>query len=239
VILVLIAAGLLGGSSLLALTAFLYLGSLHLVDLHLGEAAGLLLDAGLCLLFFVQHSGMVRQGYRRRLARFVDPAYHPALYSITSGLALLVLLVLWQGSDHTLAAPGGVVRWLLRAAFVFSIAGFLWGMRAVGPVDTFGIRSGLEARRGGRPPDVPFTVRGPYRWVRHPLYLFSLVMIWSCPDLTADRLLFNVLWTVWIVVGTILEERDLVATFGEEYRDYQRRVPMLLPIRLGPFRSPW
>jgi protein-S-isoprenylcysteine O-methyltransferase Ste14 len=56
-----------------------------------------------------------------------------------------------------------------------------------------------------------------------------LVLIWASPELTADRLLFNVLWTAWIVVGTILEETDLVADFGDVYRDYQRKVPMLIP----------
>jgi protein-S-isoprenylcysteine O-methyltransferase Ste14 len=72
-------------------------------------------------------------------------------------------------------------------------------------------------------------MRGAYRWVRHPLYFFSLVMIWSFPDLTADRILFNVSWTAWIVVGTYLEERDLAREFGDAYRDYQRRVPMWVP----------
>jgi protein-S-isoprenylcysteine O-methyltransferase Ste14 len=79
---------------------------------------------------------------------------------------------------------------------------------------------------------MPFTVRGPYRWVRHPLYFFCLLMIWSCPDLSLDRLLHNVLWTAWIVVGSVLEERDLVASFGEEYSNYKREVPMLIPWRI-------
>ena len=74
-------------------------------------------------------------------------------------------------------------------------------------------------------------VRGPYRWVRHPLYSATLLMIWSYPVLTADRLLFNVLFTIWILVGTMLEERDLVADYGEDYQNYQRRVPMLIPYR--------
>jgi len=74
-------------------------------------------------------------------------------------------------------------------------------------------------------------VRGPYRWVWHPLYLCVLVLIWASLELTADRLLFNVLWTAWMVVGAILEERDLLADFGEVYRDYQRKVPMLIPWR--------
>ena len=55
------------------------------------------------------------------------------------------------------------------------------------------------------------------------------MLIWSSPDLTLDRLLFNVLFTTWIVIGTLLEERDLVAEFNEAYRDYQRNVPMLIP----------
>jgi len=56
-------------------------------------------------------------------------------------------------------------------------------------------------------------------------------MIWSYPDLTADRLLFNVLWSAWIAVGTLLEERDLTVTLGQQYKDYQSRVPMLIPCR--------
>ncbi|MEJ2718947.1 MAG: hypothetical protein P8182_17760 [Deltaproteobacteria bacterium] len=70
--------------------------------------------------------------------------------------------------------------------------------------------------------------------MRHPLYFACILLIWSSPDLTADRLLFNILWTVWIVIGTVLEERDLVASFGEAYRDYQRNVPMLIPYRIRP-----
>jgi len=75
-------------------------------------------------------------------------------------------------------------------------------------------------------------VQGAYRWVRHPLYYVVLLMIWSYPVLTVDRLLFNVLWTTWIVIGARLEERDLAAEFGDDYREYQRNVPMLLPTRI-------
>ena len=64
------------------------------------------------------------------------------------------------------------------------------------------------------------------------MYLVVLLMIWGYPELTIDRLLFNVLWTLWIVVGTVLEERDLCDEFGDDYREYQRSVPMLVPLRL-------
>lgn len=76
-----------------------------------------------------------------------------------------------------------------------------------------------------------FVIRGPYLWVRHPLYFFVLILVWSFPDISLDRLLFNVLWTLWIVFGTHLEEKDLLAKFGEPYRQYQKAVPMLFPWR--------
>ena len=74
--------------------------------------------------------------------------------------------------------------------------------------------------------------KGPYRWVRHPLYLFLIVIIWSCPVLTFDRLIFNIMWTFWIVIGTYLEDRDLHREFGSQYLEYSSRVPMLVPYRI-------
>ncbi|UCE61419.1 MAG: isoprenylcysteine carboxylmethyltransferase family protein [Phycisphaerales bacterium] len=228
-------AWLIGSVSLVAFfVPFLFAGSLNLVDLALGETAKLAWDVLLCLVFFLQHSGMIRRSYRQWSGRFIPQQYDGATYTIASGVALLLLVVLWQESAHILAAPGGILRWLLRTIYFLSIAGFAWGMLALGSFDAFGVRPIIDRLRGTESPPMPFTLRGPYRWVRHPLYSFSLLMIWACPDLTADRLLFNVLWTVWIIVGTVLEERDLVSAFGETYRDYQGKVPMLIPHNLRP-----
>jgi protein-S-isoprenylcysteine O-methyltransferase Ste14 len=121
---------------------------------------------------------------------------------------------------------------LARAAFFASIAGIVWSSRSLGSFDTFGFRPVLYRLRGKTLPAPRLIVRGPYRWVRHPIYLFSILMIWSTPDLSADRLLFNALWTVWILIGTLLEERDLTAELGEAYRQYQREVPMLVSLRV-------
>jgi protein-S-isoprenylcysteine O-methyltransferase Ste14 len=109
------------------------------------------------------------------------------------------------------------------------IVGIGWGVKALKSFDPYGltpIRDNLQDR-----PHKPqkFSIHGPYLWVRHPLYFFVLVLVWACPDLTLDRLIFNILWSVWIIVGTFLEEKDLVLEFGDDYRKYQRRVPMLIP----------
>jgi protein-S-isoprenylcysteine O-methyltransferase Ste14 len=114
------------------------------------------------------------------------------------------------------------------------MAGMAWGARALQSFDPMGLSAFRAHVRGKQSPPQHLVIRGPYLWVRHPLYLFSILLIWACPDVTADRLLFNVLWTAWIYVGSILEEADLVAEFGETYRDYRRRVPRLVPWRVPP-----
>jgi protein-S-isoprenylcysteine O-methyltransferase Ste14 len=78
-----------------------------------------------------------------------------------------------------------------------------------------------------------FVVRGPYRWVHQPLYFCILELFWAPPEVTADRILFNVLWTTWIWLASRHEKDDLMVDFGDSYRDYRRKVPMLIPWR-GP-----
>ena len=219
-----------GVGSLIVFTVFLYTGSFHVMDLGLGIVGALVLDACLCLVFFLQHSGMIRKGARRWMLHVVPEQYLGAVFSVVSGITLLALVLLWQETAVVLASADGFYRWSLRAVFFLAIVGQVWGIRSLKSADLFGTES-VRRRSGSTSSPAPMVVRGVYRWVRHPLYLTTLLMIWSFPDLTADRLLFNILFTAWIIVGTVLEERDLVADFGDDYRRYQRRVPMLIPFR--------
>jgi protein-S-isoprenylcysteine O-methyltransferase Ste14 len=222
-----------GAISLIAFMIFLYKGSLNLVSLKLSHPAALGLNIFLSLAFFIQHSIMIRRSFRSWLSNFIKTQYYGAVYTIASGVFLLIVVVFWQKSDYLLASPQGILRWLLRLIFLLSLGGFYWGVKALGSFDGFGIAPIKRQLRGKKPtPTMPLAIRGPYKWVRHPLYFFCLLLIWSCPELTADRLLFNILWTAWIIVGTILEERDLVADFGDTYRAYQRSVPMIIPWRI-------
>ncbi|MGD0021977.1 MAG: isoprenylcysteine carboxylmethyltransferase family protein [Smithellaceae bacterium] len=228
---------ILGGGSLIAFAVFLYAGRLDLINLGLDEPQALLFNAGLSLAFFIQHSGMVRRSFRQFLFRFSPEAYSSAIYSSASGIFLFLVVIFWQGTSVLLEAQG-TIRLILRVIFILPVAGFFWGVKALGFFDPFGIKGVLDYGRDRKPQPGAFRVRGPYRWVRHPLYLFVLVMIWSSPNLTKDRLLFNILWSAWIIVGTLLEERDLVEQFGGAYRDYQQKVPMLFPFKFIKKESP-
>ena len=186
------------------------LGALRIVRPDLGPTTVLLWDTALSLLFFVQHSGMLRRGFRARLARFIPPWAYPAIYTIASGVALAAVVFLWQPTGRHLLVLDGLPLRVAQTGSLIGIALFLWGGLALRGFDLFGL-SPIRAYLSGRPERRPvFIIRGPYRWVRHPLYSAILLLIWCCPDLTLDRLLFNILWTGWIWIGTRLEEADLV-----------------------------
>jgi len=230
-------ARILVGMSLLLFMIFLFLGSFNLLDLRFNESGILWFDAGLSLLFFIQHSGMIRKPFRRWLVRFISEDYAGAIYAIVSGIVLLLVILLWQTSTQTIITTSGLHRWSLRAVSILSLLGFYWAIKALRFFDPFGLRPIFNRLRGRNPKPMPIAVAGPYHWVRHPLYFFMILMIWSCPDLTRDRLLFNLLWTVWIVIGSYFEEIDLVVEFGDTYRKYQTRVPMLVPLLKWPKRG--
>jgi hypothetical protein len=225
-------AYVLGSVSLLLLAAFLFLGSFHFIRFGFNPTVALAWDALLSAAFFLQHSSMVRRPFRQRLELLVAEPFHGMIYTIASGAVLVLCLVLWQRTGEPIVLLEGPLGWLLRALFLLAMLGFAWGTRALGSFDAFGLKPALASLRGTQPGHVPFVIAGPYRWVRHPLYFFALVLFWSCPVITPDRLLFNVLWTAWVVLATVLEERDLVSHFGEPYLRYQREVPMILPWRV-------
>ena len=230
----LITAAVVGYASYAAFMVFLYAGSLDWIRLDLSEVEKGILNTILCLLFFPQHSGMIRRSFRRWLANFIPAQYQGAIYTLASGACLLIAVSFWQGSDTILFEANVLIRGFLRGFFVLSMLGMVWGLLALRSVDIFGLSPVLK-RSNAQPIHVNhLTIRGPYRWVRHPLYLFMIILFWSAPLLTMDRLLFNTLWTIWVVAATVMEERDLTDDFGEAYRDYQEKVPMLVPKGFRP-----
>ena len=227
-------AYLLGCGSLGLFGLFLWRGPFPLRNLNLPISQILCFDALLAIAFFVQHSGMLRRSFRARLARWCPDYYQPVLYAIASGVVLLLLPLLWQPTPLDLLTLRGPGRWFARGVFFVAMAVMIWAFGSLRHFDPLGVGPLVAHLRHKTAPAAPLTIRGPYRWVRHPIYSSFLLMVWASPEVTADRLLFNVLWSVWMVIAARLEERDLAAHFGEAYRQYQRSVPMLMPRRLRP-----
>jgi hypothetical protein len=229
---VLILSATIGISALIAFTIFLFTGPWKILILYKDTRTVLAFDLCLSMVFFAQHSGMIRHSFQAWFGKFAPKYYHGATFSIASGICLYCIIFFWQASEQMLVTANDTFRPGMRALFFAALGGIIWSNLVLHSFDIFGLRAIRCHLRGKAQPAASFMERGPYRWVRHPQYFCILVMIWSQPDLTADRLLFNVLWSTWITAGTILEERDLTATIGQQYQEYQSRVPMLIPSRI-------
>ena len=189
----------------------------------------LLIDLGLLALFAVQHSVMARPAFKRAWTRIVPPAVERSTYVLASSLALLLLFWLWRplgGVVWDLHSPLG--RTLMHAAFAFGWLLVLVTTFLINHFDLFGLRQVWLHLRGRPYEPLRFTTPGPYRLVRHPLYVGWLFAFWATPTMTVTHLLFAVMTTAYILVAIRLEERDLLDAHPG-YAEYQRRVPMLIP----------
>jgi methanethiol S-methyltransferase len=190
----------------------------------------LLADLVLMSIFAVQHSGMARQGFKRLFARFASPVIERSSYVLSASLTLALLFWQWQPITNlvwnietpwlaNLATAGGFLGWLIVLYSTFLISHF----------ELFGLTQVVTHFAGRLTAPIRFKTPGLYRMIRHPIYLGFIIAFWSAPTMTVGHLLFAAVTTAYIFVGIYLEERDLVALFGEEYRRYRARVAMLLP----------
>jgi protein-S-isoprenylcysteine O-methyltransferase Ste14 len=190
----------------------------------------LLVNLGLLTLFALQHSVMARPAFKRVWKRVVGEAAERSTYVLASSLALLLLFWQWR-------SMGGVVwrvedpaaQFVLYAIFASGWLIVLTSTFLINHFDLFGLRQVWFHLRGRPYEPIAFRTPGPYRWVRHPLYVGWLLAFWATPTMTVAHLVFALATTGYILTAIQFEERDLEDVFGDEYRSYRERVPMLIP----------
>ena len=178
--------------------------------------AAVAIDAGLFGVFALHHSLFARRSVKTHLARVLPERLLRSFYVWTASLLLLWVLALWRPAAGDVYAATG---WLAAAHAAVQLSGF-WliaqSVARIDPLELAGIRpaSGSEALQ----------VAGPYRWVRHPLYLGWMLVVFGAAHMTGDRLAFAAISTAYLIVAIPWEERSLLRLFGEPYARYQRRV---------------
>jgi protein-S-isoprenylcysteine O-methyltransferase Ste14 len=192
----------------------------------------LIINLGLMGLFAVQHSVMARKEFKRWWTQFVPVSVERATYVLFASLTLALLLWQWRPIPTVvwqIANPG-----LATSVTVLSFVGWtvvLTSTFLINHFELFGLQQVATNLLGQDMPAPRFRTPLYYKFVRHPIYLGFIIAFWSAPTMTLGHLLFAAVTTAYIVIGATLEERDLIAVFGNEYRDYRKRVAMLIPWR--------
>jgi methanethiol S-methyltransferase len=200
-------------------------------------AAAVAVNLLLMSLFAVQHSVMARPAFKRLWTCIVPKPIERSTYVLASCLVTIVLMWQWQGIDR--------IAWDVQNP---QLRMLMWGLFAAGwllvPIvsllinhfDLFGTRQVWLYLRGREYTPLEFRVPLFYKHVRHPLYLGWALAFWATPTMTVGHLMFAGVLTLYMVGAAVIEERDLISHFGEQYREYRRRVPMFVP-RFGKMRE--
>ena len=194
----------------------------------IGEA--LITDLLLLGLFAIQHSVMARKEFKRWWTQFVPASVERSTYVLFSSLLLILMFwqwraiptVVWQVTNQSLA----------QALLGLSLAGWLivlLGTFLINHFELFGLHQITNNLTRRSMPAPQFKTPFFYKVVRHPIYVGFLIAFWTTPIMTTGHLLFSAMTTGYIIIGTLLEERDLIATFGDDYRHYRKRVSMFIP----------
>jgi len=197
---------------------------------RMNTGSALLIDLALLGIFAVQHSLMARPFFKRWFTRFIPEPAERSTYVLFSSAALIALFVFWQ--------PLGGVVWSVESALGQAL---LYGTFFAGWVlvlvssflinhfDLFGLRQVWLQLVGRQYTHLRFGTPGPYKLIRHPLYLGWFLAFWATPTMTATHLLFAFMTTAYILIAIQFEEHDLVDALGDDYRRYRERVPMIIP----------
>lgn len=177
------------------------------------------------LLASIGFKNFLRQTFGEGFMKFYRLLYN--IFAVISILPVLYLTVVLP--DKILYQVPSPWSYAIRAGQVISVLLLLVAVLQTDVLSFVGLRQLVEEEKKG-----DLVINGLYRFVRHPLYTFSLGILWLSPSMTVNSFIVFAALTIYILIGIIFEERKLLREFGQEYAAYKSITPMLLPgIKFG------
>lgn len=220
--------GVAWGGAVVFAASLVYFGYFYLVELAVpgspveGVAMAATLDVLLFSVFALHHSVFARGAVKAVIQQYVPARFERTLFVWVASTLFLAVCLLWRPLPGTAWQCPDWARWALYA---LQVAGVAVTLRSAARIDIWelaGTRQ-LEVPRGPAAEPV-LTAEGPYGWVRHPIYLGWLLLVWPVPTMTGSRLVFAAASTLYLVLAIPIEERSLLKAFGARYAAYKDRV---------------
>ena len=187
-------------------------------------------NIGLMLLFAVPHTVMARQSFKNIITKIMPWSMERSFYVLITSIILVALYVYWQPMPAVIwSIESGLWANVMMVGFFAGFGIVLLSTFLINHFDLFGLRQVWYRFKGEEMPSLEFGIPFLYKYVRHPLYLGWLLAFWCIPVMTAGHLLFASIMSIYIFIAVGYEERDLMARFGDQYRDYMDKVPSILP----------
>ncbi len=171
-------------------------------------------------------SPRAKERVHRRFGSYADRGYRLS-YNVVAVLTLLPVMAI-PASNPGLTLYQIPTPWVFLTTTVqmLAILVIVLTVLKTGASSFIGIRQLIGSQGSGA---ARLQVTGFYRWIRHPLYTAALIFIWLSPVMTTSTMALYLGFTLYIVIGSRFEERQLAAEFGEPYLEYRQRVPALIP----------
>ncbi|QDU96615.1 methyltransferase family protein [Lignipirellula cremea] len=196
--------------------------------------AWFLIDLVLALQFAAAHSSLLYPPVRRYLTQVFPAGLYGCLFCVVTCLNLAVIFVFWRGSAGECWNCTGLAASAMRLGFYLSWVALFYSLHLSGLGRQTGLTQWLHWVNRRKPPIPVFEIRGVYRWMRHPIYLSFLGLIWFTPRMAWDHALLTFVWTGYILAGSYLKDERLARYVGEPYRRYQEQVAGYPGMFFGP-----
>ena len=174
------------------------------------------------------HSLLASMGVKnffRRTLRKTSMKFYRLLYNIFAGVSIAPVLYLMVSlPDQTLYQIPAPWNYVMLAGQAVSVLLLFVAVLQTDILSFIGLRQLVEEERTGS-----LVTNGLYRSVRHPLYTFSLFILWLSPSMSANFFIAYTALTIYVLIGIFFEERKLLQEFGQEYAEYRSHTPMLIP----------
>ena len=199
-------------------------------QMNLHPALAVIWNAMLVLIWSGQHSIMATPAFKDRLKNLVPPSIERSSYVLVVAVLTASLMLLWQplafiiwDVSATIWGASLTVLYLFGWLIVF-ISTFL-----INHFHLFGLQQAFENLTARQSKEMSFVTPMLYKLVRHPMMTGVLIALWAAPTMTLGRLVLALGWTAYIYFGLRNEEKTLLADLGDQYRDYQKTTPMVIP----------